>query len=110
MTIILSSKPTDKEGRDRSASPAGNIVSFMAITSMVRISDQIWVSDSGSSIHVSSNREWFKIYRYLGDSIPVKLGNKESMYAIGCGDIETTAGVIKSVYHVPGLVSKDMLK
>lgn len=42
--------------------PAENLVSFMAIASVFSSSKSVWVSDSGSSHHMTPNKQWFFDY------------------------------------------------
>lgn len=51
------------------------------------IDAQDWVIDSGASDHMTNRREWFSEYKPLENPIPVRIGNGDTIYANGVGDI-----------------------
>ncbi|CAA0823295.1 Serine/threonine-protein phosphatase 7 [Striga hermonthica] len=66
-----------------------------------------WVIDSGASIHVTSQRDFFKSYT-SGDFGSVRMGNDGISKAVGMGDVhlETENGntlVLRGVKHVPNI-------
>lgn len=75
-------------------------VSFMTLVGGPK-STEDWILDSGSSLHITPNRQWLRDYCELQPSIAVKLGNDSVVQALGKGWIKTTAGIIEEVYFVP---------
>lgn len=51
----------------------------------------VWFLDSGASHHMSNRREWFINYKKLKQLIAVRVGNGETIYAEGRGDINVLA-------------------
>lgn len=89
----------EKEGRGNDEKPN---LAFMAHTGSGASRDE-WVADSGASMHMSPNKVWMNNYEVMSEPIMVKLGNSETLQAIGFGSIRTTVGKLERVYHVPDL-------
>lgn len=78
-------------------------VSFMAVEDPDATSEE-WVADSGSSHHMTNNKDWLRNYTVFERPKQVKLGNNDKLAAIGHGIIETNFGSMSLVYFVPLLV------
>lgn len=73
--------------------------------------DTSWFNDSGTTKHMSKQREWFRDYVQLAIPHPVRIGNGELIYALGKGNIDILAfnGVnwikryLSNAFYVPKL-------
>lgn len=63
--------------------------------------DSYWFADSGASFHMTNQLELISGYRELNEPLDVALGDSYIVKAIGTGFLETTYGVIESVFYVP---------
>ncbi|RYA47095.1 hypothetical protein DD606_23800, partial [Enterobacter cloacae complex sp. GF14B] len=65
-----------------------------------------WIIDSGASLHVSPNKEWFTSYVTTKDH--VRLGNGQTCEILGVGDVQLkfqngSSFTLKNVRHVPAI-------
>lgn len=90
------------EGADKKREDHEQEVSFVAAEGTVKTN--IWIADSGSSSHMTSNRSWFKTFHELDTPKIIRLGNGSALQATGMGKIMTREGTLHSVYFVEGLV------
>ena len=87
----------------------GNRVAYVG-TSDVSDND-FWLIDSGASDHMTNRREWFCDFEEFTSPVDIKIGNGDSMYAYGKGNIEIDtfleggwkAGIMHDVLFVPNL-------
>lgn len=54
---------------------------------------------------MTPNKSLFDTYQDLTRSEPVKLGNGQSLFAVGVGRIKIEQGFLDRVYYVPGLIT-----
>lgn len=64
-----------------------------------------WIVDSGASLHMTPNFEWFENLDELDEPRTIRFGNNETLRAVAKGNIRTTKGLIRDVYYVPKMVA-----
>ena len=90
-----------KESAKVASSPDARVevlVAHSADPSSVLLTDGLthqteWIIDSGATVHLCANRDWFTSYRPLNPPHKVILGNNNSILAPGAGQIEMTIDV-----------------
>ena len=73
--------------------------------------NDFWLIDSGASDHMTNRREWFCDFEGFASLVDIKIGNGDSMYAYGKGNVEIDiflecewkAGILYDVLFVPNL-------
>lgn len=65
-------------------------ISEAMLNEQLAICDE-WFLDSGASDHMTNRREWFVTFNNLSKPIPVRVGNGETIYAYGKGEINVLA-------------------
>lgn len=81
----------------------------LVLSNQIGDSDERWIVDSGASRHTCARREYFTTYKQSTDK--VRVGNKQVIEAIGCGNVHLTAYVhgvernliLRNVLHVPSI-------
>ena len=81
------------------------LVAHSAEPSSVLLTDGLtrqmeWIINSGATIHLCANRDWFTSYHPLNPPHKVILGNKNSILALGAGQIEMTIDVAGDSKHI----------
>lgn len=59
----------------------------LAVEPQQQVRDAGWVLDSGASDHMASRREWFVTYETFASPMPVRIGNRSCIEALGKGNI-----------------------
>lgn len=96
-----------RDCRSKKAEEESHGVAMMALARSSHLDN--FIIDSGSSKHISANREWFRNYRPCDEKVQV--GNHEWVEAVGCGEIELVCNIggrtelvtIHDVLHVPSI-------
>ena len=53
----------------------------------------VWLKDDGATAHITNSAEYFKTYRHFDRPAEITVGNKQTIPAYGCGDIDMIAMV-----------------
>lgn len=53
----------------------------------------VWIKDDGATAHITNSAEYFKTYRHFDKQAEITVGNKQTIPAYGCGDIDMCATV-----------------
>lgn len=102
--------PMRNHDQEKGNSKGNAFVSEVAL--MAESSDtQDWVIDSGASDHMTNRREWFSEYKTLEKPIPVRIGNGDTIFAHGIGEINVLMfdksnwvnGHLVNVLYVPDI-------
>lgn len=80
----------------RSSSPAA----YMAVRDHV-MSKDVWVADSGSTLHITNNKDLLRDYKNLEEVLEIIIGDGSSVTAYGSGCVKTDKMDIGNVYWVP---------
>lgn len=80
----------------------GEHISFMAMTND-HSTKSSWIVDSGSTVHMTAQRNWLVNYKTFYEPKKVRLGDDYSINALGSGDIEIDIGQLRNVYYVPDI-------
>lgn len=81
----------------------------LVLSNQIGDSDGRWIVDSGTSRHTCARREYFTTYKRSTDE--VRVGNRQVIEAIGCGNVHLIAYVhgikgnliLHNVLHVPSI-------
>uniref|UniRef100_A0ABD2VV02 Uncharacterized protein n=1 Tax=Trichogramma kaykai TaxID=54128 RepID=A0ABD2VV02_9HYME len=110
-----SNKSASRKGEDNVALVVsvthGEIITKETKQLLAVSTEEIWLTVSGASEHITPRREWFAEYRSKRDGSTVTLGDNKRYEVVGIGTIhverlvnnEWRDGRIENVLHVPGL-------
>lgn len=96
--------PDKGETRAKKTSPRESELHYelMAIRDQdMDLSETDWVTDSGASAHMTSNRHWLVDYVPYQEPVGIIIGDGNTIEGIGCGKIITPNCTITDVMYVP---------
>jgi len=77
----------------------------LSLMALEEIHPNKWIFDSGSSMHMTSNREWLDNIVELENPINIKIGDGSHLLALAKGKVVTNIGIMDPVYYVPKLAA-----
>nr|XP_015920267.1 uncharacterized protein LOC107449289 [Parasteatoda tepidariorum] len=79
-------------------------------------SRNVWLKDDGATAHITNSAEYFRTYRHFDKPVEIVVGNKQTIPAYGCGEIDMCATVgtlqksieLSDILYAPD-ISKNLL-
>lgn len=95
---------TEPEKKERKSKEPESQLELMAIhDEELNLSDTDWITDSGATSHMTSNRHWLTEYEQYSRPSKITIGDGSYIQAVGYGKIVTPKYIIKDVLYVPNL-------